>query len=169
VCHKNGSPGEQYLTVAAGTTIRAKWNAWADSHKGPILSYVAPCNGDCTRAQKTALKFVKIDESGYLGGRRWATDSIVGGGTSSIRIPSSLKPGQYILRHESIALHGARNVDAQFYPQCINLRVTGSGNSFPGNGVPGTRLYQTKEPGLVFDLYTNYTRYPIPGPKLWRG
>jgi hypothetical protein len=114
------------------------------------------------------LKFVKIGERGYLGSKKWATDAIVGGGTSSISIPASLKAGNYVLRHESIALHGARNIDAQFYPQCINLKVTGSGNAVPSNGVPGTRLYQTKEPGLVFDLYTSYSRYPIPGPKMWR-
>jgi hypothetical protein len=35
-----------------------------------------------------------------------------------VSIPSTLKPGAYVLRHEIIALHGARSDDgAQAYPQ----------------------------------------------------
>jgi cellulase len=75
---------------------------------------------------------------------------------------------QYVLRHELIALHGAQNGDAQFYPQCINLEVTGSGSSIPLGGTIGTKLYAPKDPGVVFNLYTKFTTYPLPGPKLWK-
>jgi hypothetical protein len=72
---------------------------------------------------------------------------------------------KYVLRHELIALHGAQDGNAQFYPQCINLEVTGGGSASPSGGVPGTRIYQSAEPGVRFNLYTKFTTYPIPGPK----
>jgi cellulase len=167
ICHKDASPGKKYLVVKAGDTISMIWNAWADSHKGPILTYIAPCN-DCTSVKKGELKFIKIQEGGYSNGQ-WETDRMLKAGKiSNATIPSNLKPGNYVLRHEAIALHGARNSDSQQYPQCINIRVTGSGNAVVAEGILGTKLYQPKEPGLVFDLYTKFSNYPMPGPKVWR-
>jgi hypothetical protein len=44
----------------------------------------------------------------------------------SVVIPKELENGQYILRHEIIALHLAINKDqAEFYTSCIQLEVTG--------------------------------------------
>jgi lytic cellulose monooxygenase (C1-hydroxylating) len=75
-----------------------------------------------------------------------------------------------VIRHEIIALHGAQNVDgAQNYPQCLNLKVTGSGSVTPTSGVAGTSLYTENEDGIIFNLYTSYTTYPYPGPTLWTG
>jgi hypothetical protein len=167
ICHKDAAPGKKYLNVKAGDKISMKWNQWADSHKGPIISYLAPCD-DCTSVKKGELKFVKIQEGGYTNGQ-WETDRMLKAGKiSSALIPSNLKPGNYVLRHEAIALHGARNSDSQQYPQCINIKVTGSGTQAVVGGVAGTKLYQPKEPGLVFDLYGKFTSYPIPGPKVWK-
>jgi hypothetical protein len=44
-CHKSATAGRQYVTVAAGSTVEIPWNTWPDSHKGPIINYIAPCNG----------------------------------------------------------------------------------------------------------------------------
>jgi cellulase len=44
-CHKSATPGKLYATVAAGSTVQIPWNTWPDSHKGPIINYIAPCNG----------------------------------------------------------------------------------------------------------------------------
>jgi cellulase len=85
-------------------------------------------------------------------------------------IPATLKAGNYVLRHELIALHGAWNNDAQFYPQCINLNITGPGQAVLTGGVSGIKLYQSRDPGLVFDLYSKKVEsYPFPGPEIWRG
>lgn len=83
-------------------------------------------------------------------------------------IPASIAPGNYILRHEIIALHGAYDVGgAQFYPQCINLEITGSGSSVP-SGVVASSLYTPDEPGVHYNIYNDETSpsYPIPGPAL---
>jgi cellulase len=44
-CHKSATAGRLYANVNAGDTIQFKWNTWPDSHKGPIINYIAPCDG----------------------------------------------------------------------------------------------------------------------------
>jgi lytic cellulose monooxygenase (C1-hydroxylating) len=47
-CHKSATAGRLYADVQAGQTIQIPWNTWpSDSHKGPIINYLAPCNGMC--------------------------------------------------------------------------------------------------------------------------
>jgi lytic cellulose monooxygenase (C1-hydroxylating) len=170
ICHKKASPGVEHFTVKEGDRIQMEWNAWSTSHKGPILTYLAPCPGDCTKVDKGVLKWTKIEERGYDGGQ-WATDVMMTGNKKSfVRIPNGLKAGAYVLRHEAIALHTAQSQEAQFYPQCVNLKVTGSGTALPSYGVPGTRIYQPREAGLIFDLYNQpHSSYTMPGPRLWKG
>jgi hypothetical protein len=100
----------------------------------------------------------------------WASDQLVRNGNSwTVTIPSSLAPGDYVLRHEIIALHAAGSQNgAQNYPQCINLRVTSGGGSTP-SGSSATSLYSATHPGILFNLYTSFSSYPIPGPSVWRG
>lgn len=83
-------------------------------------------------------------------------------------IPKNLKAGNYVLRHEIIALHGASSDNgAQLYPQCLNIKVSGSGSVAPAGGVAGTSLYKRTDPGILFNVYNNPTSYTIPGPALW--
>jgi cold shock CspA family protein len=44
-CHKSATAGRLYANVNAGDSIEFQWNTWPDSHKGPIINYIAPCNG----------------------------------------------------------------------------------------------------------------------------
>ena len=105
------------------------------------------------------------------GTQTWVTDNMLTNNyTSSTVIPRRLKPGNYVIRHEIIALHGASSDNgAQMYPQCINLKVGGSGTVAPTGGVAGTALYKRDEAGIRFNLYTPYTTYPYPGPAVWTG
>ena len=52
-CHKSATAGRLYASVNAGDTIEFTWSSWADSHKGPIINYIAPCNG----MKSCALRF----------------------------------------------------------------------------------------------------------------
>ncbi|OJJ00820.1 hypothetical protein ASPVEDRAFT_590794 [Aspergillus versicolor CBS 583.65] len=167
ICHRGAVPGDISAEVPAGGTVTVTWSSWPQEHKGPVLDYLANCNGDCTNVDKTTLKFFKIDEGGY-DGTQWATDQLLQQGKSwDITVPSDLKAGNYVLRHEIIALHSTTN-GPQPYPQCVNLKVTGGGSSEPA-GVPGTELYQGDEPGLNFNIWDTKAvpSYEIPGPKLF--
>lgn len=114
-------------------------------------------------------RFFKIDEKGLNNGS-WASDELIANNASwAVTIPSSIAPGNYVLRHEIIALHGAGSVDgAQLYPFCINLEVTGSGTDVPA-GTLGTALYNETDPGILVNIYVDDLDYVIPGPALYTG
>ncbi|KAK1760422.1 glycosyl hydrolase family 61-domain-containing protein [Echria macrotheca] len=169
ICHKGATPGKGHATVAAGDKINIVWTPeWPESHVGPVIDYLADCNGPCESVDKNALRFFKIGGAGYNNG--WAADALRANGNSwLVQIPANLKPGNYVLRHEILALHGAPNPNgAQAYPQCMNLRVTGSGSNSPA-GVPGTSLYKANDAGVLFNTYAQPVVYPVPGPALIAG
>ncbi|KAH8685029.1 endoglucanase-4 [Ilyonectria robusta] len=167
-CHKSATAGQNVINVNAGETITFFWNTWPDSHKGPILNYIAPYNGQTTGG---SLVWSKISQSSIVSGTTWVTDTLIASNYStSTTIPRNLKAGNYVIRHEIIALHGAQNDNgAQAYPQCLNLKVGGSGTVAPSSGTVGTSLYTRSESGIMFNLYTSYTTYPYPGPTIWTG
>jgi hypothetical protein len=150
--------------------------------------------GDCTTKAASSLRWSKISQSSLItpgGSGTWVTDQMLTNNyTSSTTIPKNLKAGNYVIRHEIIALHGAQNAGgAQLYPQCINVKVGGSGTVAPTSGVAGTSLYtetvrkprvktlcpgylltsypNLKMAGIIFNLYTTFTSYTYPGPALW--
>jgi hypothetical protein len=89
--------------------------------------------------------------------------------TWSVTIPSSIKAGNYVLRHEILALHSAHTPrEAQFYPQCANIVITGDGDAEPA-GVVGMELYPDEDhPGLHYNIWNDEEKpvYQMPGPKL---
>ncbi|PNS15409.1 hypothetical protein CAC42_668 [Sphaceloma murrayae] len=176
-CHRNGTAGTQYIPLAAGSSVDLKWSgSWP--HPGPVLSYMARCPGSCLDAKPTDLRFFKIAHAGLLKNPNtsstdlyWAANAVRDNDNiATVRIPSNIKAGDYVLRHEIIALHSAFNVSgAQFYPQCVNLRVSGGGDLQPP-GVLATKLYKQKAPGILINIYwPPLTGYKIPGPKIAAG
>lgn len=73
----------------------------------------------------------------------------------SVTIPSGLKTGQYIIRHEVLGLHVASNLmGAQFYPNCVQISVVNGGSkTLPSSGkvaLPGA--YIPTDPGMMSSL-----------------
>ncbi|KAL8834799.1 MAG: hypothetical protein Q9170_003595 [Blastenia crenularia] len=66
ICHIGATPGQAYVTVAAGDKINLKWSSWPDSHHAPVIDYLANCNGECTTVDVTQLQFTKIAELDLL-------------------------------------------------------------------------------------------------------
>ncbi|KAF2501522.1 glycoside hydrolase [Lophium mytilinum] len=183
-CHYNAHPGQAHVRVTAGHTVSLQWNEWPTSHKGPVLTYLAPCNGSCTTVDKTQLEFVKIDEQGWLNrsdpenadlGGTWASDVLIANNfTWTVMLPAGLREGKYVLRHEIIALHVANETDgAQAYPQCVNLDVAKGESAVgempvDGEAVRAPKFYTPEDPGIDVDIHRNISGYAIPGPQLWR-
>lgn len=169
ICHRDATPAPLTAPVAAGGTVELQWTPWPDSHHGPVITYLAPCNGNCSTVDKTTLEFFKIDQQGLIDDTSppgtWASDNLIANNNSwTVTIPSSVAPGNYVLRHEIIALHSANNKDgAQNYPQCINIEVTGGGSDAP-EGTLGEDLYHDTDPGILVDIYEPIATYTIPGP-----
>jgi hypothetical protein len=125
---------------------------------GPLTSSSVSSSKSITNPSKTKLTSITAD------GNEW-----------TLTIPESLAPGNYVLRHEIIALHSAGQENgAQAYPQCVNIEVTGSGSTDPcadgADCVAGTALYKAADAGIKYDIYGgDISSYPIPGPKAWAG
>lgn len=100
----------------------------------------------------------------------WAAYDLAADNNSwTVTVPSNLASGNYVFRHEIIAVHGASSLDgAQNYPQCVNIAVTGGGSASP-SGTLGTALYSETDPGIYFNPYVNLENYTIPGPALMSG
>ncbi|KAG8973378.1 Esterase/lipase/thioesterase [Tulasnella sp. 425] len=174
------SPAPLYATAPAGSTVSLQWTEWPDSHVGPIITYMAkvPSGSSVTSwLPGTSAVWFKIDEAGLdLSTNTWAAIKLIADGNKySFTIPASLAPGQYIIRHEIIALHSSYTYPgAQSYPSCIQVQVTGSGSVTPSGSklvaFPGA--YGSTTPGLVWPLWNpnnlqSGVSYPIPGPSLY--
>ncbi|KAI9150224.1 Endoglucanase-4 [Paramyrothecium foliicola] len=175
ICHRDAKNAGGHAQVKAGDSIFLQWDTWPDSHKGPIIDYLASCgDAGCETVDKTALEFFKISEKGLIDGSAspgtYADSELLKNGNGwLVKIPETIAPGAYVLRHEIIALHsGGQENGAQAYPQCFNLEVTGSGTEKPA-GVKGTELYKPDDEGILFNIYTPLDSYPIPGPALIPG
>ncbi|KAF2708738.1 lytic polysaccharide monooxygenase [Pleomassaria siparia CBS 279.74] len=177
-CHFSATPGALDVNTTAGDTLKLQWNEWPVSHKGPVLTYLAACNGPCADAKKDTLQWVKIDQLGWLNssgyemlGGTWGSDILIANSfTWTVKVPEHLAAGNYVLRHEILALHVANETDgAQAYPQCVNLQVGGLGGAKIDGGVFGTQLYKPTDKGILVDIHGKIGGYEIPGPKLWSG
>ncbi|KAL0577320.1 hypothetical protein V5O48_004676 [Marasmius crinis-equi] len=174
-CNFNGAAlnNQETATVAAGTAVTAYWNPWPHTI-GPVLVYMAKCPGSCTSADTSQLDWFKIDEAGLISGDirsgDWAmADLVANNNTWTSTIPASLKSGEYMIRHELIAIH-IPNIP-QFYPNCAQLNITGSGNAVPTQTVKFPGGYSKSDPGLTVDIFIDgaLTSYTIPGPPVFSG
>src|SRR3978361_1350632 len=91
----------------------------------------------------TGLSWFKVAEDGLSGGA-WAVDRMVAaGGWHYFTMPTCIAPGDYLLRAELIALHSASSIGGvQFYIECAQITVTGSGNTVGSNTVSFPGAYQ---------------------------
>ncbi|GJC98494.1 glycosyl hydrolase family 61 [Colletotrichum higginsianum] len=175
ICHVGAEPAPIAAKVTAGSNLTVFWTAdWPESHHGPMMDYLAPCNGDCAGVNKADLQFFKIDAVGLVDGTkapgRWGSDDMLANNRSwTMTIPAGIAAGQYVLRHETIALHEAgREGGAQNYPQCVNIDVQGGGSEKPP-GVRATELYRANDEGIKFNIYKDNLEYSVPGPPVLGG
>lgn len=186
-CRSGGQSAQNSGQIAAGGSVGMFWTSddkqinpdgWAESHRGPVITYIAPCGGDCSSVDASSLKWTKIAEEGVVSGPAntegtWATDEMrANGGVASATIPSSIAPGNYVLRNEIIALHKAHENEPEFYPQCANIEVTGSGtDDLSGSGVVASQLYSESDSQIFgFSVYDNReSTWVVPGPPLYEG
>lgn len=172
------TPADLYVDVVAGDTCTIQWTEWPESHHGPVISYLGACNGDCTQADLNEVEWVKVQAVGQTAVGKTNSDSGVwgadllraAGNQGTVTIPKSIKAGNYLCRHEIIALMGAVNVGkAQNYPNCINFRISGDGTDPLASGTKGVDLYTPTDPGIKVSIYGTTLKYQIPGPPLYNG
>lgn len=84
-------------------------------------------------------------------------------------VPKSTPSGNYLIRMEHVAIHGASTVGgAQFYISCAQVTVTGGGSGSPGPKVSIPGVYTGNEPGLLINIYWPIRKFSsIEGKTLW--
>jgi hypothetical protein len=138
-----------------------------------MLTYMASCGSTtCDKFDNSKAKWFKIQEIGKKSGSKsvWAQADLMTGGVATASIPKNLAPGNYLIRHEIIALHLATSKGgAEFYPACAQLRVGGSQTGAPNPSelvsLPGA--YSDSDPG-IFDpsVFDDRAQYKFPGPAI---
>jgi len=180
-CGQNAQPAPVVADANPGSEVGFGWvngenGPWVHN-TGPVLTYMASCgSGSCTQFDSTQAEWFKIDEKGrhdtdsnwFMSDYNSNRDALL-----SATIPTNLPAGEYLIRHELLALHnGQAEGGAEFYPACIQVRLsaptradaklpTGSDIvTFPGG-------YSATDPGIWDqDVFTPSVPYQFPGPNV---
>lgn len=161
VCNKGGNVGtNDTFEVNAGSDMTFQWTNWPSDHKGPVTTFMASCNGDCSTFTASDGKWFKIDQGGYTNtNKQWASDKLIADGNKwTSNIPAGLASGQYLVRYEIVALHSVGQ--PQFYPGCVQVNLKNGGadqpsaselTTLPGmyNGFNWPNIYTDKLDGFV--------------------
>ncbi|KAJ7505324.1 glycoside hydrolase family 61 protein [Mycena galericulata] len=161
-CGPNAQLAADVAQANPGDPIDVDWvstvGAWFHN-VGPMLTYLANCgSASCTQFDPSQAMWFKIQQSGR-DATGWVQAQLNSGAPANISLPSNLASGNYLLRHEIIALQNAVSQGgAEFYASCSQLNVGGS-------ALPGA--YSATDPGILVDVYTNPDApYTFPGPPI---
>lgn len=169
-CGPGAGPASDIGTANPGSIVTFNWNPWPHN-TGPIIDYMASC-GDtpCNQFDSRNAQWFKIAQVGRKNGNgEWVQQDIMNGQVASVQLPSNLAPGNYLIRHEIIALHLSSDYGgAEFYPSCSQIRVGGNGNGRPSPNelvtFPGA--YSDTDSGILLNAFDNNAVYNFPGPAI---
>ncbi|KAI3620947.1 glycoside hydrolase family 61 protein [Moniliophthora roreri] len=145
-------------------------NSWVHG-QGTVADYIAECtNGDCRTFDASQAGWSKLDLFGIDMGTsitqklrdglaskpepyratqgEWGLAKLIESDSKwTTQVPSNLKPGQYLLRSELIALHnplkdGDSTSGPQLYAACAQVEVVNGGSASLPGGVKAGELYQ---------------------------
>jgi len=175
-CGPDELPASQVADANPGDSMTFNWRGADNStwphNTGPMLIYMASCGSTtCDQFDATKARWFKIQQVGRQDGSAlWHQQILYQGGVDNATIPSNLAPGNYLIRHEIIALHLAtERGKAEFYPACSQLRVGGTGTGKPNDNelvsLPGA--YSDDDPGIYDpNVYDPKSDYVFPGPSI---
>ncbi|KAG6907777.1 hypothetical protein DXG01_007384 [Tephrocybe rancida] len=170
-CGPGAKPAVEVAEAKPGSKLTFKWS-WIHN-TGPMLTYLASCgNLSCSQFDSSQAKWFKIDQQGHKSGSiYWVQRDVMNGQPVSVMLPKTLAAGNYLIRHEIIALHDAdKPLRAEFYPSCAQLSVSGDQTGIPLEtelvSFPGA--YSDDDPGILCknDIQFSTEKYPFPGPKI---
>ncbi|KAF2113111.1 glycosyl hydrolase family 61-domain-containing protein [Lophiotrema nucula] len=186
-CNINQGSAASKCSVKAGSKVTIEMHqqpndrscsneAIGGAHYGPVLVYMSKVSDALTADGSSS--FFKIFEDTWTKATStssgsddyWGTKDLNNNcGKMDVTIPSTLAPGDYLLRAEAIALHAASSAGgAQFYITCFQITVTGSGTTAP-SGVAFPGAYKAADPGIQINIYQQLSTYVAPGPAVISG
>ncbi|ESK93339.1 glycoside hydrolase family 61 protein [Moniliophthora roreri MCA 2997] len=174
-CGINAQLAQNIAQANPGDEITFDWKGGDGSNwphnTGPMLTYMASCGSEsCDKFDSSTARWFKIQQVGRKAkGQEWAQADLMQGAVAKLNIPSTIAPGNYIIRHEIIALHLAENLGgAEFYPSCAQLKIGGNQNGKPQDNelvsLPGA--YHDDDPGIELNAFDANADYTFPGPAI---
>ena len=172
VCNQNAKAAPQVVTVKPGDKVglQQAFGANGIQHPGPTQVYMMATkdakaetgvNGDWFKvAQSLICKAGSAESLRTDAWCSWDENNV------NFHVPDTIPDGEYLVRAEHIALHGAHAGQAEFYYACLQMKVQGSqATALPAmktTKIPG--VYAVKDKAINFSLWGRATSYPeIPG------
>jgi len=177
-CGHNAQKAALVADANPGSVVEFAWQngekgTWVHN-TGPVMTYMASCgDAGCATFDAGNAQFFKIAEQGKKADGTWTMAELNAGpdATTSITLPADLPAGEYLIRHELIAMQlGMSQGGAEFYPACFQVRLASpsrtaaalpSGDqvvTFPGG-------YGDSDPGILDpNIYEPNNNYVFPGP-----
>jgi hypothetical protein len=175
-CGTGAIPASLISEANPGSKLEFDWKGASGGNwphnTGPMITYMASC-GDvsCDKFDPIKAKWFKISQQGRKQNGNWVQEDIMKGQFSPpVTVPQNLAPGNYMVRHEIIALHLAtQRGGAEFYAGCMQLKIGGSGTGAPEANelvnLPGA--YKDDDAGIfVPDVFNPGSKYSFPGPPI---
>ncbi|GKT62185.1 glycoside hydrolase family 61 protein [Colletotrichum tofieldiae] len=139
-------------TVKAGTNITANRKQWTHA-QGSVMIWLYDGGSDFGSCAGDKEGWFKVNQMGpwgsNLNSENWGTAIVLKRLKWSSKIPSNVKTGNYLVRHEPLAPHQANT--PQFYAECAQLVVEGGGTAQPPlsflKNIPG--YASRKDPGII--------------------
>lgn len=174
-CGQNATAASLIAPTNPGSSLTFQWEAGGGQgwphNTGPLMFYLANCgHTTCDQFDSTTAKWFKIGQVGLESDQTtWYQQNLKNGLAANVTLPSNIAPGNYLIRHEIIALHLANIMGgAEFYPSCSQLNISGTGTGVPNSNelvsFPGA--YNDNDPGIYVPNIFNgpISDYPYPGP-----
>ncbi|RPA86920.1 hypothetical protein BJ508DRAFT_122039 [Ascobolus immersus RN42] len=156
-CNVNGlsGVGVDVCSVKAGDELTVLWDT--SSHPGPIQHFLYGPVANAATADGAGPLWTKIDVLNVKDGKMANVIMMENGGKYTFKLPQNLASGDYLLRSEMLALHGAQEIGGgQFYMGCAQIRVSGpGGNCSPKFSLPG--IYKADQPEIY--IPNNYNGF----------
>ncbi|KAH7343174.1 glycosyl hydrolase family 61-domain-containing protein [Rhizoctonia solani] len=176
-CGEKAQLASVVAPITAGSDLTLSWVAHPNQkwphEMGPLITYMAKVPSGQTADKFDASKgdFFKVHQEGQEG-KKWYLERLMKLGTTmSVPIPKELEDGDYIMRHEIIALHLAdQKGGAEFYSSCFQLKVTGGTGTAKTTASETVRFpgaYSASDAGIYTPkVFDSGFKYKFPGPAI---
>ena len=176
------------MAVKAGDTVGFGINSVL-GHPGPLFVYMSKSTTPNVTTYEGDGEWFKIYENGvktfatYNSALTWSNQDWT---SFDFKIPAGIEDGEYLLRAEHIAIHGAGTLlGSQFYMSCAQISVSGGTGAKPSPvgtfpGICKCLLQLTSnlsdrvivdaqtDPGILFEPYwPPVVNYSMPGLKVY--
>jgi cellulase len=141
------------------------------------MLYAYKCPGPANECKPSAddKGWALIDAAGYdvqRNGELWVQERFFNGESVPAPVPAGMPDGDYLFRHEIVALH---RIPCEFYVSCTQVRIVGGASANMSLADAGAELvsfpggYSGSEPGVTANVFggVNKDTYQFPGPKLF--